>query len=109
MIVITGATDQLGRLVIQSLLERGASPASLVAAVRQPARAADLAALGVQVRQADYEQPETLQTAFAGAEQQTEGNMLFAGEHCSAAYQGYMNGALETGRVAAENLLAMIG
>jgi monoamine oxidase len=48
-------------------------------------------------------------TAFAGAEQQTEGNMLFAGEHCSAAYQGYMNGALETGRVAAENLLAMIG
>lgn len=68
MIVITGATGQLGRLVIQSLLERGASPASLVAAVRQPARAADLAALGVQVRQADYEQPETLQTAFAGAE-----------------------------------------
>ena len=68
MIVITGATGQLGRLVIQSLLERGAAPASLVAAVRQPARAADLAALGVQVRQADYEQPETLQTAFAGAE-----------------------------------------
>ena len=26
MIVITGATGQLGRLVIQSLLERGASP-----------------------------------------------------------------------------------
>lgn len=68
MIVITGATGQLGRLVIQSLLERGASPSSLVAAVRQPARAADLAALGVQVRQADYEQPETLQAAFAGAE-----------------------------------------
>ena len=38
MIVITGATGQLGRLVIQSLLERGAAPASLVAAVRQPAR-----------------------------------------------------------------------
>ena len=34
MIVITGATGQLGRLVIQSLLERGATPASLVAAVR---------------------------------------------------------------------------
>ena len=68
MIVITGATGQLGRLVIQSLLERGAAPASLVAAVRQPARAADLAALGVQVRPADYEQPETLRAAFAGAE-----------------------------------------
>ena len=45
MIVITGATGQLGRLVIQSLLAK--VPASqIVAAVRNPARAADLAALG---------------------------------------------------------------
>jgi NAD(P)H dehydrogenase (quinone) len=68
MIVITGATGQLGRLVIRSLLDRGAPAASLVAAVRQPAKAADLAALGVQVREADYERPETLRTALAGAE-----------------------------------------
>lgn len=66
MIVITGATGQLGRLVIQSLL--GKVPAAqIVAAVRQPARAADLAALGVQVRQADYTQPATLDAAFKGA------------------------------------------
>jgi len=66
MIVITGATGQLGRLVIQNLLkERPAG--ELVAAVRNPAKAQDLAALGVQVRLADYDRPETLVTAFQGA------------------------------------------
>lgn len=66
MIVVTGATGQLGRLVIRKLLET--VPASqVVAAVRQPARADDLAALGVQVRAADYTRPATLAAAFAGA------------------------------------------
>jgi len=67
MIVITGATGQLGQLVIQSLLNK--LPASqIAAAVRQPAKAAALAAQGVQVRQADYAQPATLDAAFQGAE-----------------------------------------
>ncbi|MCD5996556.1 SDR family oxidoreductase [Pseudomonas sp. CDFA 602] len=67
MIVVTGATGQLGRLVIEQLL--GRVPASrIVAAVRSPEKATDLAALGVHVRQADYSQPSTLSSAFAGAE-----------------------------------------
>lgn len=67
MIAITGATGQLGRLVIQNLLKT--VPASqIVAAVRSPAKAADLAALGVQVRQADYAQPATLDAAFEGVD-----------------------------------------
>ena len=66
MIVVTGASGQLGRLVIHSLLKR--IPASqIVAAVRNPASVADLAQLGVQVRQADYNQPASLVSAFAGA------------------------------------------
>jgi NAD(P)H dehydrogenase (quinone) len=66
MIVITGATGQLGSLVIDTLLK--SVPASqIVAAVRTPAKAAALAARGVEVREADYERPETLRTAFAGA------------------------------------------
>jgi NAD(P)H dehydrogenase (quinone) len=40
----------------------------IIAAVRSPAKAQDLAALGVQVRQADYTQPDTLRTAFAGVD-----------------------------------------
>ena len=67
MIVVTGASGQLGRLVIHSLLKR--VPASqIVAAVRNPTRVADLAQLGVQVRQADYSQPDSLIGAFAGAQ-----------------------------------------
>ena len=67
MIVITGASGQLGRLVIAELLKK--IPASnIVAAVRSPEKAADLAALGVQVREADYSRPDTLNSAFAGAE-----------------------------------------
>ena len=67
MIVVTGATGQLGRLVIDALLET--VPASnIVAAVRSPEKAADLAARGVVVRKADYTQPDTLDAALAGAE-----------------------------------------
>lgn len=67
MIVITGASGQLGRLVIAQLLQT--LPASqIVAAVRSPEKVADLAAKGVQVRHADYSQPATLDSAFAGAE-----------------------------------------
>lgn len=66
MIVITGATGQLGRLVIQELLKT--TPAGhIVAAVRNPEKAQDLAGHGITVRQADYTQPATLATAFAGA------------------------------------------
>lgn len=67
MYVITGATGQLGRLVIEKLL--ATVPAGqVIAAVRSPEKAADLAALGVQVRHADYSQASTLDSAFKGAE-----------------------------------------
>jgi len=67
MIAITGATGQLGRFVIEALLKK--VPAEeIVAAVRTPAKAADLAAQGITVRQADYSQPETLRAAFAGVD-----------------------------------------
>ncbi|MGH1593101.1 SDR family oxidoreductase [Yersinia proxima] len=67
MIAVTGATGQLGRLVINALLKK--VPASeIIAAVRSPEKASDLAALGVQVRKADYSQPTTLQAAFQGVD-----------------------------------------
>lgn len=66
MIVVTGASGQLGRLVIEALL--ATMPAGqIVAAVRDPAKVADLAARGVQVRQADYSEPASLDAAFLGA------------------------------------------
>ena len=67
MIVVTGATGQLGKLVVEQLL-RGVPASEVVAAVRDPQRAQDLAARGVAVRQAEYARPESLRAAFAGAE-----------------------------------------
>ncbi len=67
MILITGATGKLGRHVIAGLLEK--VPArELAVAVRSPDKAADLAARGVSVRQADYLKPATMDAALAGAD-----------------------------------------
>lgn len=67
MIVVTGATGQLGHLVIKALLKK--VPAlSIVAAVRNVEKARDIAALGVQVRHADYSQPASWDTALKGAD-----------------------------------------
>jgi len=45
-------------------------------------------------------------TDFFGQEGRSVGNLHFAGEHCSLQHKGYMNGAAETGRYAAEKILA---
>jgi NAD(P)H dehydrogenase (quinone) len=67
-LVVTGASGHLGRLTVQALLDRGVAPAEVVAAARIPQRLADLAELGVDVRHADYDDPQTLKLAFAGAD-----------------------------------------
>ena len=67
MIAVTGATGHLGRLVISALLKK--VPASgIVAAVRNVEKAKDLAALGVQVRHADYNQPPMWDVALKGVD-----------------------------------------
>lgn len=68
MIIVTGATGQLGRAIVESLIRR--VPASQVgASCREPAEAAKLSALGVRVRQGDFEDAASLKHAFAGATQ----------------------------------------
>lgn len=67
MILVTGATGQLGRLVIEQLLKTEA-PESIIAGVRSPEKAADLTAQGVQVRALDYTNPASIQTALKGVE-----------------------------------------
>jgi NAD(P)H dehydrogenase (quinone) len=67
MIAVTGATGHLGRLVIAALLRK--VPASgIVAAVRNAEKARDIAALGVHVRQADYNQPPAWDIALKGVD-----------------------------------------
>lgn len=68
MIVVTGATGRLGRLILDRLLAR--MPAvDIGASVRDIAKAADLAALGVRVRHGDFARPDSLASAFEGAAQ----------------------------------------
>ena len=67
MIAITGATGQLGRLVIASLV-RQVPAKNIVALVRDPSKASDFKAQGIDVRSADYNQPATLDSALQGVE-----------------------------------------
>ncbi|WP_043498350.1 NAD(P)H-binding protein [Georgenia sp. SUBG003] len=65
---VTGASGQLGRLVIDQLLVRGVAPGAVVAIARTPEKIAGLAERGVQVREGDYDRPETLDAALAGVD-----------------------------------------
>jgi len=47
-------------------------------------------------------------TKFAGIERQAEGNCHFAGEHTSVDFQGYLNGAVESGERAASEIVAAL-
>lgn len=67
MIAVTGANGKFGSLVIEGLLQRIPSE-EIIAVVRKPAEATLLQKLGVQIRQGDYDQPETLKEAFQGVE-----------------------------------------
>lgn len=67
-IVVTGATGQLGRLIIESLLSRGVPADQIVAVGRDTDRLADLGGRGVVTQLADYDDAESLQAAFAGAD-----------------------------------------
>lgn len=67
-ILVTGATGQLGRLVIDSLLERGAEPSSIVAGVRDLTKASDIAARGVRTAVVDYDRADTIAVALEGVD-----------------------------------------
>lgn len=65
---VTAATGHLGRLAVDALLRRGVPARNVFALVRQPDKAGDLADLGVGVREADYDRPDTLGPALEGIE-----------------------------------------
>lgn len=67
-ILVTGASGKLGGTVIRHLLEsQGVDPSRIVAATRSPDGLASLAAKGVKVVKADFDEPASLEKAFAGA------------------------------------------
>lgn len=68
MIIVTGATGRLGRLIVEQLLVDMPTE-SIGATTRNPSKAGDLADRGVRIRHGDFAEPSTLATAFEGVTQ----------------------------------------
>lgn len=102
MIVVTAATGQFGRLVVENLLERGVGAGDVAVAVRDPDKAAAFAERGVEVRHADYAKPETLAPAFKGADKL----LLVSGTGPDEARTAQHRAAVAAAKEAAVGLLA---
>ena len=95
MIAITGASGQLGRLIIDELLTT--TPASeITALVRTPESVSDLAERGITVRQADYNEPGTLIEALKGIKKLLLISSSEVGQRAQQ-HQNVINAAKENG------------
>jgi NAD(P)H dehydrogenase (quinone) len=96
MIVVTGATGQLGQSVIENLLKR--VPADqIVASVRDPDKAAYLADKGVKVRRGDFSDPASLKIAFARADQVLIVSADKLGEEALRLHRSAIDAAVDVG------------
>ena len=103
--LVTGAAGQLGGLVIDTLLD--ARPAGEIAGlVREgggsgPSKGDELTARGVQTRLGDYEDPASLQSAFAGIER-----LLFISSSAMEGRVAQHRNVVEAARAAGVSLIA---
>lgn len=65
-LLVTGASGQLGRRVVELLLETAAG--TIVAMTREPEKLGDLVGRGVTVRRGDFDDPGSLKSVFAGVD-----------------------------------------
>lgn len=68
MILVTGATGQLGHKAISYLLTKGVDAADIAALVRDAAKAKSVEEKGVNIRVGDYTDYESLVNAFQGVD-----------------------------------------
>ena len=98
---VTGATGKLGRLVLDELLTK-TEPADIVALARDPTALQKYDQLGVQVRQADYDDPASLDAALQGIDrvllisgnavgqrERQHGAVIAAAERAGVSYLAY--------------------
>ena len=126
---VTGASGQLGRLVLDEMLGKVAA-GDIVALTRDPSKLADYSAQGVKVRQASYDDPASLDAALEGVgrlllisgnevgqRERQHGNVIDAAKKAGVSYMAYtsiLNAqesrlALAPEHVATENLLTGSG
>jgi NAD(P)H dehydrogenase (quinone) len=65
-LLVTGASGHLGRRVVELLVESRAG--HIVAATRTPDKLSNLAQRGAELRRADFDDPSSLASAFAGVD-----------------------------------------
>jgi NAD(P)H dehydrogenase (quinone) len=111
-IVVTGATGRLGGFAVDALIERGVDPSEIVAGGRKPERLAELAGRGIRTAAIDFEDPQSLRSAFQGAQKlllvSVRGNARRLPQHRNAieaakasgiqlmAYTGYAHADIST-------------
>lgn len=100
MYAVTGATGALGRLVIAALTRKTAA-GEIIAAARNTKKASDLSAAGIIVREADYDRPETMASAFAGVDKL----LLISGNELGRRAQQHQ-AAIEAAKAAGVKLIA---
>ncbi len=99
MILVTGATGKVGREVVRQLAAAGVPARALV---RDPTRASFLRLPGVEVTGGDLSRPETLPSAFAGADR------VFVATPAAPDQVELQSNALEAGRRAGARRLVKI-
>ena len=100
-IVVTGATGQLGRLVVEALLQRGVPAEQIIATGRRTEVLADLAGRGVMVRRADFNDQASLPEVFAGADKL----LLVSGSQAGQRVRQHGN-AIDAAKAAGVGLIA---
>ena len=65
-IIVSGASGQLGGLVVEELLARGVTPERLILVSRTPEQLQRYADMGAATRYGDFNEPESLPDAYAG-------------------------------------------
>ena len=95
-IVITGASGAFGRMAAERLLSR-VEPSQLVLVTRNPAGLAEFAQRGARVRFGDFDQPESLTAAFAGADRLLLISTLDVGERRRRQHRTAVDAAVAAG------------
>lgn len=100
-ILVTAVSGPYGRLVVESLLERGAAPHEIVATARDASKIADLAERGIRTAVLDYDRPDTIAAALEGVDRV----LLVSGSVPVARVAGHRN-VIDAAAAAGVELLA---
>lgn len=110
-IIVSGASGQLGRLVVKHLLARGVPAKDLILVSRTPEALQEFAKLGASTRFGDFSKPESLPAAFAGGTKMLLISIGFGGGPRPEAHKHAIDAAVAAGvkQIAYTSFVAISG